>query len=55
MGISSPFRRDLKLMAEMGVNPDVIFSNKESVHTLVARNSDEITAEYVEVGVLYCD
>lgn len=51
MGISSPFHRDLKLMAQMGVSPDVILSKKESMHSLVARNSDEITAEYVMVSL----
>ncbi|KAJ5537733.1 Serine peptidase family S28 [Penicillium frequentans] len=51
MGISSPFRRDLKLMAQMGISPDVILSKKESVHTLVARNSDEIKEEYVMMPI----
>ena len=51
MGISSPFRRDLKLMAQMGISPDIILSKKESVHTLVARNSDEIKEEYVMVSI----
>ncbi|KAJ5999392.1 hypothetical protein N7451_007202 [Penicillium sp. IBT 35674x] len=51
MGISSPFRRDLKLMAQMGINPDIILNKKESVHTLVARNSDEIKEEYVMMPI----
>lgn len=50
MGIASPFRRDLKLMAQMGFSPDVILSKKESVHTLAARSSDEIQEEYVMVS-----
>ena len=54
MGISSPFRRDLKLMAQMGVSPDVILSKKESVHTLVARNSTEITEEYIMASTSHC-
>ncbi|KAJ5633225.1 hypothetical protein N7490_009564 [Penicillium lividum] len=46
MGISSPFRRDLKLMAEMGVSPDVILSKRDTVHALAERNSNGIVEEF---------
>ncbi|KAJ5116728.1 hypothetical protein N7456_001076 [Penicillium angulare] len=53
MGISSsPFRRELKLMAEMGLDPDVVLSQKKgSVHAIANNSTDEVIAEYVSIPI----
>ncbi|KAJ5949970.1 hypothetical protein N7454_001554 [Penicillium verhagenii] len=51
MGLSSPFRRDLRIMAEMGVSPDLILSRSESIHTIASTNSDNVTAEYFTMPI----
>lgn len=47
LGLSTPFHRDLRLMAEMGIEPE--FGTREMlVHARAV--DEEIPAEYVEVG-----
>ena len=47
------FRRDLKLAAEMGITPDILLSQKKSIHTIAHETAmSDIAAEYVSVRVL---
>ena len=48
----TPFRRDMKLAAEMSILPNVMLSQKKSIHT-IAHEMDEVnvTAEYVSVRI----
>ncbi|KAJ5618679.1 hypothetical protein N7528_006790 [Penicillium herquei] len=50
-----PFRRDLKLMAEMGLDPDVMRAQKTSVHSVVKESSDDVVAEYVTLPIDHTD
>ena len=48
-------RRDLNLIAEMGVDPDSVVRDKKSVQAIALESaSEEIAAEYVDVGTLSC-
>lgn len=50
--VTSPFKRDLKLSAELGVHPDTLLGHKTTVHAIANSQLDSIvTAEYVSVRV----
>jgi len=47
----TPFKRDLKLSAELGVHPDELLVYKSSVHAVASARLDEsIQAEYASVS-----
>jgi hypothetical protein len=44
------FKRDLKLSAELGINPDTLISQKTTVHSVATAQLDSIIkAEYASV------
>ena len=48
--ITSPFKRDLKLSAELGIHPDILLSQKTTVHDVTNSQLDaSIEAEYISV------
>lgn len=50
--VTSPFKRDLKLSAELGIHPDTLLGHKTSVQAIASGQVDEIVkAEYVSVCV----
>lgn len=55
MGLSQGnLRRDLKLAAEMGMDPDMILRGGRTVHAIShAIEISSLTPEYVEVCVLF--
>lgn len=50
--VTSPFKRDLKLSAELGIHPDTLLSQKTTVHAIANSQLDSIIkAEYVSVCI----
>lgn len=50
--VTSPFKRDLKLSAELGIHPDTLLGHKTSVQAVASGQADEIVkAEYISVCV----
>jgi hypothetical protein len=51
----TPFKRDLKLSAELGVHPDELLASKTSVNAIAsARLDTSIPAEYASVSNRCC-
>lgn len=50
--VTSPFKRDLKLSAELGIHPDILLGHKTTVHDVTNSQLDApIEAQYVSVCV----
>lgn len=50
--VTSPFKRDLKISAELGIHPDTLLGHKTSVQAVASSQVDEIVkAEYVSACV----
>lgn len=50
--VTSPFKRDLKLSAQLGIHPDTLLRHKTSVQAVASSQIDAIVkAEYVSVCV----
>lgn len=50
--VTSPFKRDLKLSAELGIHPDTLLGHKTSVQAIASGQVDEIVkAEYVSLPI----
>lgn len=56
MGIGmTRFKRDLKLSAELGVNPDTLFVHKTTMHDVASAQLDKVVdAEYASVCGWFC-
>jgi hypothetical protein len=46
----TPFTRDIKLSAELGIHPDILLGQRTSVHAVASASlEDTIEAEYASV------
>jgi hypothetical protein len=49
----TPFKRDLRLSAELGVHPDELLAYRTSVHAVASARLDaSIEAEYASVSIV---